>query len=139
MAASLGAAFAGVMDMLRYHKFTIGWAWKGDYGSSEDEINFRNLLAYSPLHNIRSGVNYPATLVTTGDHDDRVVPAHSFKFISTLQENYKGSNPVLIRIDVNAGHAASTALGSSKPVAKQIEEQSDIFSFLMYNLGMTFK
>ena len=74
------------MDMLRYHKFTIGWAWKGDYGSSEDEINFRNLLAYSPLHNIRSGVNYPATLVTTGDHDDRVVPAHSFKFISTLQD-----------------------------------------------------
>ena len=127
----------GVMDMLRYHTFTIGWAWKGDYGSSEDETNFKNLLSYSPLHNIRENVNYPATLVTTGDHDDRVVPAHSFKFISTLQEKYKGSNPVLIRIDVNAGHAGTTVLGSSKPISKQIEEQTDIFSFLMYNLGMT--
>ncbi len=128
----------GVMDMLRYHKFTIGWAWKGDYGSSEDEPNFRNLLSYSPLHNIREGVEYPATLVTTGDHDDRVVPAHSFKFIATLQEKYKGSNPQLIRIDINTGHASTTALGSSKPVAKQIEEQTDNFSFLMYNLGMKF-
>ncbi|MBK6838655.1 MAG: S9 family peptidase [Bacteroidetes bacterium] len=127
----------GVMDMLRYHTFTIGWAWKGDYGSSEDEANFRNLYAYSPLHNIKENVNYPATLVTTGDHDDRVVPAHSFKFISTLQEKYKGNNPVLIRIDVNAGHAGTTPLGSSKPIAKQIEEQTDIFSFLMFNLGMT--
>jgi prolyl oligopeptidase len=126
----------GVMDMLRYHKFTIGWAWKGDYGSSEDEQNFRNLYAYSPLHNIKSGVNYPATLAITGDHDDRVVPAHSFKFISTLQEKYKGPNPVLIRIDVNTGHASTTALGSSKPVAKQIEEQGDIFSFILHNLGM---
>ncbi|MCX6291861.1 MAG: prolyl oligopeptidase family serine peptidase [Bacteroidetes bacterium] len=126
----------GVMDMLRYHKFTIGWAWKGDYGSSEDEANFRNLYAYSPLHNIKEGKNYPATLVTTGDHDDRVVPAHSFKFISTLQEKYKGNNPVLIRIDINAGHASSTVLGSSKPVAKQIEEQTDIFSFILFNLGM---
>ena len=127
----------GVMDMLRYHTFTIGWAWKGDYGSSEDEANFRNLYGYSPLHNIKENVNYPATLVTTGDHDDRVVPAHSFKFISTLQEKYKGNNPVLIRIDVNAGHAGTTPLGSSKPIAKQIEEQTDIFSFLMFNLGMT--
>lgn len=126
----------GVMDMLRYHKFTIGWAWKGDYGSSEDEENFRNLLGYSPLHNIKEGVKYPATLVTTGDHDDRVVPAHSFKFIATLQEKYKGPNPQLIRIDINTGHASTTALGSSKPVAKQIEEQTDNFSFLMYNLGM---
>lgn len=126
----------GVMDMLRYHKFTIGWAWKGDYGSSEDEPNFKNLLAYSPLHNIKPGVEYPATLVTTGDHDDRVVPAHSFKFIATLQEKYKGSNPQLIRIDINTGHASTTALGSSKPVAKQIEEQTDNFSFLMYNLEM---
>ena len=120
-----------------YHTFTIGWAWKGDYGSSEDEANFRNLYGYSPLHNIKENVNYPATLVTTGDHDDRVVPAHSFKFISTLQEKYKGNNPVLIRIDVNAGHAGTTPLGSSKPIAKQIEEQTDIFSFLMFNLGMT--
>jgi prolyl oligopeptidase len=125
----------GVMDMLRYHKFTIGWAWKGDYGSSDDEANFKNLLSYSPLHNIKAA-EYPATLVTTGDHDDRVVPAHSFKFISTLQEKQKGKNPVLIRIDVNAGHAAATALGSSKPVSKQIEEMTDIFSFIMYNLGM---
>lgn len=129
----------GVLDMLRYHQFTIGWAWKGDYGSSEDSVQFRYLLAYSPLHNIRAGMNYPATLVTTGDHDDRVVPAHSFKFIATLQEKYKGDNPQLIRIDVNAGHAGSTALGSSKPVAKQIEEQTDVFSFLLYNLGVDYK
>ncbi|MFZ7144703.1 MAG: prolyl oligopeptidase family serine peptidase, partial [Bacteroidota bacterium] len=129
----------GVLDMLRYHKFTIGWAWKSDYGSSEDEPNFKNLLAYSPLHNIREKTNYPATLVITGDHDDRVVPAHSFKFISTLQEKYKGDNPVMVRIDVNSGHASTTALGSSKPVSKQIDEQTDIFSFLMYNLGMTVK
>ncbi len=129
----------GVLDMLRYHKFTIGWAWKGDYGSSEDEINFKNLLTYSPLHNIRANIEYPATLVITGDHDDRVVPAHSFKFIATLQEKYKGKNPQLIRIDVDSGHASSTPLGSSKPVNKQIDEQSDIFSFLMYNLGMNLK
>lgn len=126
----------GVLDMLRYHTFTIGWAWKGDYGSSEDTAGFRNLYGYSPLHNIRSGTRYPATLVTTGDHDDRVVPAHSFKFIATLQEKDAGVNPQLIRIDVNAGHAGSTALGSSKPVAKQIEEQTDVFSFLLYNLGV---
>ena len=132
-------ATVGVMDMLRYHTFTIGWAWKKDYGSSEDEKNFKNLLSYSPLHNIRENTEYPATLVITGDHDDRVVPAHSFKFISTLQEKYKGSNPVLIRIDVNSGHAGATALGSSKPVSKQIDEQTDIFSFLMYNLGMKVK
>jgi prolyl oligopeptidase len=127
----------GVMDMLRYHKFTIGWAWKGDYGSSEDSAAmFRYIYSYSPLHNIREEKKYPATMVTTGDHDDRVVPAHSFKFIATLQEKYKGPNPQLIRIDINAGHAAATALGSSKPVEKQIEEQTDIFSFMMYNLGM---
>ena len=133
----------GVMDMLRYHTFTIGWAWKRDYGSSEDELNFRNLLSYSPLHNIkdskRENIEYPATLVITGDHDDRVVPAHSFKFISTLQEKYNGINPVMIRVDINSGHASATALGSSKPVSKQIEEQTDIFSFLMYNLGMNIK
>ena len=129
----------GVLDMLRYHKFTIGWAWKSDYGSSEDEPNFKNLLSFSPLHNIKERTNYPATLVITGDHDDRVVPAHSFKFIATLQEKYKGDNPVMVRIDVNSGHASTTALGSSKPVSKQIDEQTDIFSFLMYNLGMTVK
>lgn len=129
----------GVMDMLRYHLFTIGWAWKSDYGSSEDEANFKNLYSYSPIHNIRDGVRYPATLVATGDHDDRVVPAHSFKFIATLQAKQKGPNPVLIRVDTNAGHAAASALGSSKPVSKQIDEQTDIFSFLMYNLGMKVK
>jgi prolyl oligopeptidase len=126
----------GVLDMLRYHKFTIGWAWEGDYGSSDTITGFNYLYKYSPLHNIKEGVNYPATLVTTGDHDDRVVPAHSFKFIATLQEKYKGSNPMLIRIDVNAGHAGSTPLGSSKPVAKQIDEMTDVLSFMMYNLGM---
>ncbi|MBL0343468.1 MAG: S9 family peptidase [Bacteroidetes bacterium] len=120
----------GVMDMLRFHKFTIGWAWTGDFGSSEDIEQFKALYSYSPLHNIRKAIHYPATLVTTADHDDRVVPAHSFKFISTLQENNSGSNPVMIRIDVNAGH------GSGKPVSKQIEEQTDVFSFLMYNLEM---
>ncbi len=129
----------GVMDMLKYHKFTIGWAWKSDYGSSEDEANFKNLLSYSPLHNIRENLKYPATLVITGDHDDRVVPAHSFKFIATLQQKYKGENPVLVRIDINSGHAGTTSLGSSKPVAKQIDEQTDIFSFIMYNLGMKVK
>jgi len=127
----------GVMDMLRYHKFTIGWAWKGDYGSSEDEVNFRNLYAYSPLHNIKEGQPYPATMVITGDHDDRVVPAHSFKFIATLQEKYKGPNPQLIRIDLDSGHASVTITGSSKPVDKQIAEFSDVFVFTMYQLGMT--
>jgi len=126
----------GVLDMLRYHKFTIGWAWEGDYGSSDSLKGFNYLYKYSPLHNIKDGVNYPATLVTTGDHDDRVVPAHSFKFIATLQEKYKGTNPMLIRVDVNAGHAGSTPLGSSKPVAKQIDEMTDVLSFMMYNLGM---
>ena len=108
----------GVMDMLRFHKFTIGWAWAGDYGTSADEKNFKNLLSFSPLHNIKN-VSYPATLVTTADHDDRVVPAHSFKFAATLQENQKGSNPVLIRIDVNAGH------GAGKPTSKSIEEMNE--------------
>lgn len=126
----------GVMDMLRYHKFTIGWAWKGDYGSSETKEGFDYLYKYSPLHNLKEGVEYPATLVTTGDHDDRVVPAHSFKFLATLQEKYHGTNPVLIRVDINAGHAGSTPLGSSKPIAKQIDEMTDVFSFMMYELGM---
>ncbi len=120
----------GVMDMLRYHKFTIGWAWTSDYGSSEDSVEFAALYKYSPLHNIKAGVEYPATLVLTADHDDRVVPAHSFKFISTLQEKHKGSNPVLIRIDVMAGH------GAGKPVSKLVEEQADIWSFTFKNLGV---
>lgn len=121
----------GVMDMLRYHKFTIGWAWASDYGTSDSLNYFNCLIKYSPLHNIKE-VEYPATLVTTGDHDDRVVPAHSFKFMATLQEKQKGNNPVLIRIDTNAGH------GSGKPTSKQIDEFSDIWSFVFYNTGMKY-
>ncbi|PCH92768.1 MAG: S9 family peptidase [Bacteroidetes bacterium] len=120
----------GVMDMLRFHKFTIGWAWTGDYGSSENEEEFKYLYGYSPVHNIKPGVAYPATLVTTADHDDRVVPAHSFKFIATLQEHHVGPNPVLARIETMAGH------GAGKPTSKRIEEGADILSFLFYNLGM---
>lgn len=121
----------GVMDMLRYHKFTVGWGWAVEYGSSDSLENFKNLYAYSPLHNIKEGVEYPATMVTTADHDDRVVPAHSFKFIATLQERYKGNRPQLIRIDVKAGH------GAGKPTSKIIEEQADIWSFMFYNMGIT--
>lgn len=121
----------GVMDMLRYHKFTIGWAWAGDYGTSEDsEEMFKYLLGYSPLHNIKEQ-NYPATLVTTADHDDRVVPAHSFKYISRLQELNTGKLPVLIRIETKAGH------GAGKPTAKIIDEYTDVWAFTMYHLGMT--
>jgi prolyl oligopeptidase len=121
----------GVMDMLRFHKFTIGFNWIADYGSSEmDEKNFKNLYAYSPLHNISAMANYPSTLVTTADHDDRVVPAHSFKYIATLQEMYKGKNPVLVRIDVNSGHGASNT-------KKNIETTADIYSFIFYEMGVT--
>ncbi len=121
----------GVMDMLRFHKFTIGWNWIADYGSSEmDEKNFKNLYAYSPLHNISSTANYPSTMATTADHDDRVVPAHSFKYIATLQEKYKGKNPVLVRIDVNSGHGASNT-------KKNIETTADIYSFIFYEMGVT--
>ena len=119
----------GVMDMLRYHKFTIGWNWASDYGTSEDSKEmFEYLKAYSPLHNLKKGVSYPATLVTTADHDDRVVPAHSFKFAATLQECHAGTAPVLIRIDTKAGH------GGGKPMAKVLEEQADIYSFILYNM-----
>ena len=124
----------GVMDMLRYHRFTIGWNWASDYGTSEDSKEmFEYLHAYSPLHNLKPGTSYPATLVTTADHDDRVVPAHSFKFAATLQECHVGDNPVLIRIDTKAGH------GGGKPISKVIEEQADIYGFIMYHLGMKCK
>ena len=123
----------GVMDMLRYHKFTIGWAWATEYGRSDKKEDFENLYKYSPLQNLKSGVKYPATLVTTADHDDRVVPAHSFKFAATLQADNDGTNPTLIRIETKAGH------GAGKPTGKQIEEAADIWSFVMYNLGMKFK
>ncbi|MFC2101064.1 prolyl oligopeptidase family protein [Bacteroidota bacterium] len=119
----------GVLDMLRFHKFTIGWAWVGDYGSSDNKKDFKYLIKYSPLHNINSGIEYPATMVLTGDHDDRVVPAHSFKFIATLQEKNTGKNPVLIRVETDAGH------GAGKPTNKQIEEATDMLSFMFYNLG----
>jgi prolyl oligopeptidase len=118
----------GVMDMLRFQKFTIGWNWIAEYGSSEKADDFKFLYAYSPLHNIKPGLNYPATLVVTADHDDRVVPAHSFKYAATLQEMYKGKNPVLIRIDTNSGHGASN-------VKKNIELAADIFSFILFNLN----
>ena len=124
------AAFpaVGVMDMLRYHHFTIGRAWIPEYGSADaDEASFQNLLSYSPLHNLEDGVAYPATMVTTADHDDRVVPAHSFKFAARLQEAHEGDNPVLIRIETDAGH------GAGKPISKTIEENADRWSFFFYN------
>jgi len=118
----------GVMDMLRFHKFTIGRYWTTDYGSSEDSTQFEYLYKYSPVHNVSAEKEYPAVLVTTADHDDRVVPAHSFKYIATLQEKYKGENPVLIRIETNAGH------GGGKPTAKVIDENADELAFLWYNM-----
>jgi prolyl oligopeptidase len=121
----------GVMDMLRYHTFTAGAGWAYDYGTSEEsEEMFKYLLGYSPVHNVKAGVKYPATLVTTADHDDRVVPAHSFKFAAELQEKQAGDNPVLIRIETRAGH------GAGKPTSKIIEEAADIYSFTWYNMGI---
>lgn len=125
----------GVMDMLRYHLFTIGWNWASDYGTSEDdEAMFKALYAYSPLHTIQSGenVHYPAIMVTTADHDDRVVPAHSFKYAATLQAAQTGDNPKIIRIDTKAGH------GGGKPISKVLEEQADIYSFVLYNMGLNY-
>ncbi len=120
----------GVLDMLRYHTFTAGAGWAYDYGTAEDSKEmFEYLKGYSPVHNVKEGVEYPATLVTTGDHDDRVVPAHSFKFTAELQDKQSGSNPTLIRIETNAGHGAGT------PVAKTIEQYADIFGFTLFNMG----
>jgi prolyl oligopeptidase len=128
-----GAAIpaVGVMDMLRFHKFTIGWAWTSDYGSSETKEGFDTLVAYSPLHNIRPGTAYPAVLITTADHDDRVVPAHSFKYAATLQSAQGGEAPILIRIETRAGH------GAGKPTSKQIEDITDRWAFLVEVLGVT--
>ena len=121
----------GVLDMLRYHQFTIGWSWASDYGTSEESKEmFEYLKAYSPLHNIAKGKKYPATMVMTGDHDDRVVPAHSFKFAATLQAENTNNNPTLIRIDSKAGH------GAGKPIGKIIDAQTDLWSFVMFHLGM---
>jgi prolyl oligopeptidase len=126
-----GAAVAevGVMDMLRFHRFTIGWGWTSDYGSADDPDGFRTLLGYSPLHNIADGVAYPPTLVTTGDHDDRVVPGHSFKFAAALQAAQASEAPILARIDTDAGH------GIGKPVSKLIDERADVLAFLQLTVG----
>jgi prolyl oligopeptidase len=118
----------GVLDMLRFHKFTIGWAWVSDYGCAEELEGFKTLYAYSPLHNLKSGTRYPATLVLTADHDDRVVPGHSFKFIAALQAAQAGQAPTLIRIQTEAGH------GQGKPTAVLIEETADIWAFLAKTL-----
>jgi prolyl oligopeptidase len=124
----------GVLDMLRYNKFTAGAGWAYDYGTAEDSKEmFEYLLKYSPYHALKQGVSYPATLITTADHDDRVVPAHSFKFAARLQEYHKGESPALIRIETNAGH------GAGKPTAKIIEEQADKWAFMLYNMGLTYK
>ncbi|HEX3595607.1 MAG TPA: prolyl oligopeptidase family serine peptidase, partial [Polyangiaceae bacterium] len=128
-----GAALpgVGVMDMLRYHRYTIGWAWADEYGTSDDPEQLRTLLAYSPLHNVKPGTRYPATLITTADHDDRVVPAHSFKFAAALQAAQAGPAPVMIRIETSAGHGAGT------PTTKMIEEKSDRWAFLVRALNFT--
>jgi prolyl oligopeptidase len=126
----VGIAQVGVMDMLRFQKFTIGWNWVADYGSSDGPEEFKALHAYSPLHNIRPGVKYPATLVTTADHDDRVVPAHSFKYAAALQELASPEQPVLIRIETRSGHGPSNLI-------KQLETTADVYAFMLYNLGVT--
>jgi prolyl oligopeptidase len=120
----------GVMDMLRFHKFTIGWAWTSDYGSSDNPEDFKTLYAYSPLHNLKPGTKYPSTLVATSDHDDRVVPGHSFKFAATMQADQAGSAPILIRIETKAGH------GAGKSITKLIDETADTWGFVAYNMGM---
>jgi prolyl oligopeptidase len=128
-----GAAIpeVGVMDMLRFQKFTIGWAWTSDFGSSDNADEFKAIYAYSPLHNIKPGTKYPPTFITTADHDDRVVPGHSFKFAATMQADQAGPAPILIRIETKAGH------GAGKSITKQIDETADAYSFTAHNLGMT--
>jgi len=129
--AKVALPAVGVLDMLRYHTFTSGAGWAYDYGTANDSKEmFEYLKNYSPLHCLKEGVSYPATLVTTGDHDDRVVPAHSFKFAAELQDKHKGVNPVLIRIEVNVGH------GAGKPISKVIDENADIQAFILYNMGI---
>jgi len=120
----------GVMDMLRFHKFTIGWGWVSDYGSSDNPEEFKAIYKYSPLHNIKPGTSYPPTFITTADHDDRVVPAHSFKFAAAMQKAQAGPNPILIRIETKAGH------GAGKPVSKVIEEAADRWAFLVKTFNM---
>jgi prolyl oligopeptidase len=121
----------GVMDMLRFQKFTIGWNWIAEYGSAEaSEADFKNLYAYSPLHNVKAGQKYPATLITTADHDDRVVPAHSFKYAAEMQAKVSNENPVFIRVDVDSGHGASN-------LKKSLETEADIFSFCFWRMGKT--
>lgn len=130
--AAVALPAVGVLDMLRYHTFTAGAGWAYDYGTSEQsEEMFEYLLAYSPIHNVKSGVDYPATLITTADHDDRVVPAHSFKFAAALQDRHTGANPTLIRIETDAGHGAGT------PISKTIEQFADIYGFTLFNMGIT--
>jgi prolyl oligopeptidase len=124
----------GVLDMLRYHKFTVGWGWAVEYGSSDDEKYFKYLLGYSPLHNIKTQVEYPSTMIMTADHDDRVVPAHSFKFGAALQESYKGVKPMIMRIEKNAGHGS----GGAGSLSKIIEAETDRWAFVLYNLGMSY-
>ena len=129
----IGVAFpeVGVLDMLRYQKFTSGVYWVSEYGSSDSASAFPYIYKYSPLHNVKAGIQYPPTMIVTADHDDRVVPMHSFKFAATLQEKQTGPHPILIRISSNQGHGAS---GSS--LAKNIEMQTDIYSFLFYSMGI---
>ena len=118
------------MDMLRFNKFTIGWAWESDYGKPEDPKFFPVLRAYSPYHNVKEGTHYPATLITTGDHDDRVVPLHSFKYAAAMQAAQAGDAPILIRVETRAGH------GGGKPTQMIIDEQADAYAFLVKALGM---
>jgi len=129
--AAVAFPAVGVMDMLRYHKFTIGWGWIPEYGCADSsEVHFKNLLSYSPYHTLKPGTRYPATLVTTADHDDRVVPAHSFKFAARLQACHSGPEPVLIRIDKDAGH------GAGKPTSKILDEGADRWAFFFAAVGL---